>query len=85
VPTLNISLPDPLQQFVEEQVASMGYSNVSEYMRDLVSADQKRKAKEQLEQMMLESLQSGEAAAVTTEMWADLKQHLRDRSKSPSA
>ena len=41
--TMNISLPDPLKQYVEEQVNQGGYSSVSEYVRELVRADQKRK------------------------------------------
>jgi antitoxin ParD1/3/4 len=58
--TVNISLPAPLMQYVEEQVAIEEYDSVSEYMRDLVRADQKRKARAQLEQTLLDSLAQGE-------------------------
>ena len=33
--SMNISLPDPLKQFVDGQIAQGRYSSVSEYMREL--------------------------------------------------
>ena len=47
--SMNISLPDSMRTYVEEQVASSGYSTVSKYFRELVRQDQKRKATERLE------------------------------------
>jgi antitoxin ParD1/3/4 len=40
--TMNISLPDALRSFVDEQVASRGYSTSSEYVRELIRKDQDR-------------------------------------------
>ncbi len=40
--TMNISLPDSLKTFVEEQVAERHYSTSSEYMRELIRRDQDR-------------------------------------------
>ena len=37
--TMNISLPDAMKAFVEEQVQSGGFGTVSEYVRDLVRRD----------------------------------------------
>lgn len=68
MPTMNISLPDAMKQYVEEQVSSGGYSSASEYVRELVRADQRRKARAELEAALLEGLASpGEEA--TAEMW----------------
>jgi antitoxin ParD1/3/4 len=39
--TMNISLPDELRDFVEEQV-KRGYGTSSEYVRDLIRKDQDR-------------------------------------------
>lgn len=39
---MNISLPDSLKSFVDEQVASRGYGTSSEYIRELIRADQDR-------------------------------------------
>jgi antitoxin ParD1/3/4 len=65
--TVNISLPDPMMQYVEEQVAIEEYDSVSDYMRDLVRADQKRKARTQLEQTLLDSLAEEEGQEATPE------------------
>src|SRR5262245_35745279 len=38
--TFNISLPEPLSQFVESRVAEAGYDSASEYIQALVHEDQ---------------------------------------------
>jgi putative addiction module CopG family antidote len=48
-----ISLPDPLKDFVEHQIADGRHSSVSEYVRELIRADGKRKSQERLEKMLL--------------------------------
>lgn len=40
--TMNISLPESLKSFVDEQVASRGYGTSSEYVRELIRKDQDR-------------------------------------------
>ena len=54
--SMNISLPDPLKQFVDGQIARGRYSSASEYVRELIRADEKRKAEEQLEANLLAGL-----------------------------
>ena len=54
--SMNISLPDPLKQFVDSQIAHGRYSSASEYVRELIRADEKRKAEEQLEAKLLAGL-----------------------------
>ncbi len=39
---MNISLPDSLKSFVDEQVAQRGYGTSSEYVRELIRKDQDR-------------------------------------------
>jgi antitoxin ParD1/3/4 len=80
--TMNISLPDPMKQYVEEQVNSGGYSSASEYVRELVRADQKRRDKDQLEQLLINSLNSGEPIEITPEMLDDVRRRLRTRAKA---
>ena len=36
---MNVSLPAALKAFVDEQVASRGYSTASEYIRELIRRD----------------------------------------------
>ncbi|MDE1949214.1 MAG: type II toxin-antitoxin system ParD family antitoxin [Burkholderiales bacterium] len=57
---MNISLPDPLKQFVDKQISTGRYSSASEYVRELIRADEKRKAEQQLEAKLLEGLNSSE-------------------------
>ena len=40
--TMNISLPDTLKSFVDEQVSQRGYGTSSEYVRELIRKDQDR-------------------------------------------
>jgi len=80
--TMNISLPDPMKQYVEEQVTAGDYSSASEYMRELVRADQKRNAREHLAQTLLESLLEGEPQEATPEFWATLRNELSNPSKA---
>ena len=40
--TMNVSLPDPLKQFVEEQVSERGYGTSSEFVRELIRREQAR-------------------------------------------
>ena len=40
--TMNISLPETLKSFVDEQVRQRGYGTSSEYVRELIRRDQAR-------------------------------------------
>ena len=40
--TMNISLPESMKSFVDEQVSSRGYGTSSEYLRELIRKDQDR-------------------------------------------
>ena len=53
--SMNISLPEELKEYVEEQT-QRGYSTPSEYVRELIREDQKRRAKERLDALLLEGL-----------------------------
>lgn len=77
--TMNIALPESMKQFVQERVAKGGYSSVSEYIRELIRADQKRKAEERIDALLLEGIGSGEPVAVTAEYWEQKKRKLRER------
>ena len=59
--SMNILLPGPLKSWIDEQVAEGRYSNASEYVRELVRADEKAKARERLETLLLEGLASEES------------------------
>lgn len=82
--TMNIALPEAMKSFVRERVDEGGYSSVSEYVRDLIREDQKRKAEERIDALLLQGLQSGQPTTVTPEYWESKKKRLVARSpKTP--
>lgn len=77
---LNISLPQGMKTFVEEQVkADEHYSSVSDYLRALIREDQKRRAQQRLEGLLLEGIDSGEATEMTAEEWQAIRHEVRRR------
>ena len=40
--TMNVSLPDKMKEWVEQQAQSGRFSNASDYVRDLIREDQER-------------------------------------------
>jgi len=79
VTSINITLPDSMKAYIEEQVDQGGYSTVSEYFRELIRQDQKRKATERLETMLLEGLDSGSSTPMTQQDWEEIRQSVRAR------
>ena len=77
--TMNISLPDAMKAFVEQQVQSGGFGTVSEYVRDLVRRDQKERAQDRLEALLLEGLEGGPGEPVTPEFWNNLRREIQER------
>ena len=77
--TMNISLPDPMKEFVEELVAGGDYSSASEYVRALIREDRKRREKERLEALLLEGLNSGPATEMTPADWEQIRAEVRQR------
>jgi len=82
--SMNISLPEPLKEFVDGRIAEGRYGSVSEYVRELIRADEKRKAEEQLELLLLEGLR-GEEAALTREDWREIRQQALSQVKKARA
>jgi antitoxin ParD1/3/4 len=56
--TLTISLPESLKAFIDSQIATKGYGNVSEYVRSLLREAQAKEAEARLEALLLEGLAS---------------------------
>ena len=58
--TMNVSLPDPMKEWVEAQAQTGRYSNASDYVRDLIRRDQERVSKlAELQRLITEGLESG--------------------------
>ncbi|RTL25278.1 MAG: type II toxin-antitoxin system ParD family antitoxin [Rhodocyclaceae bacterium] len=70
--TMNISLPDSLKSFVDQQVSERGYGTSSEYVRELIRKDQDR-------QRLRGVLLAGAATAPASPADAAYFEGLRDR------
>ena len=57
--TMNVSLPASMKAFIDERLAGDGYGTASEYVRELIRADQKQREEQKLENLLLERLRSG--------------------------
>jgi antitoxin ParD1/3/4 len=80
--TVTISLPESLKTFIDEQLATNGYGNVSEYFRSLLRAAQEREEDARLEALLLEGLTTGgDDIRLTREFWKDLKTEALELAK----
>ncbi|MFS8144033.1 type II toxin-antitoxin system ParD family antitoxin [Rhizobium sp. BR 249] len=58
--TMNVSLPDPMKDWVEAQTRTGRYANASDYVRDLIRRDQERNDKiAAMQRFVDEGLKSG--------------------------
>ena len=72
--TMNISLPEALKAFVDDQVARGVYSSTSEYVRELIRRDHERS---HLRDLLLSGAESPADVDVDDAFFADL----RDRGR----
>lgn len=71
---MNISLPDALKSFVDEQVSRRGYGTSSEYIRELIRKDQDRL---RLRSVLLEGAESEPGPLADTSYFASLRKRAR--------
>jgi len=68
--TMNISLPDPMKAWVEEQSRDGRYANASDYVRDLIRRDQVKAEKIATMQRLIDE---GRASGISDRTMADIK------------
>lgn len=76
---MNVSLPDSLKAFVDEQVSQRGYGTSSEYVRELIRRDQERL---QLRNLLLEGGSSAPTAPVNVAYFDGLRAKVRSAAKA---
>jgi len=77
---LNISLPDQIKTFVEEQAIAAGFNSTNEYVYHLILREQERVAQqERIESLVLEGLESGEPVEATEDWWEQKRTQLVKR------
>ena len=77
--TMNISLPDTLKSFVDEQVSQSGYGTSSEYVRELIRKDQDRL---QLRSLLLAGAASNQAAPADASYFEGLRDQVRQAANA---
>lgn len=76
--TVTISLPESLKDFIDQQLATKGYGNVSEYFRSLLREAQEHDKETRLETLLVEGLSGGDDdIPLTREFWKELKGEAR--------
>ncbi|WP_338034911.1 type II toxin-antitoxin system ParD family antitoxin [Lamprobacter modestohalophilus] len=71
---MNISLPDSLKTYVDEQVAGRQFGTSSEYVRDLIRRDQDR---QRLRGLLLDGATSGTGAVADPAYFDALRKRVR--------
>ena len=76
--TMNISLPETLKSFVDQQVRSRGYSSSSEYVRELIRRDQDR---QRLRGLLLEGAASPSSVTADAHYFGQLRDRVREAGR----
>jgi len=74
--TMNISLPEALKAYVDEQVSGRGYGTSSEYVRELIRKDQDR---QRLRDLLLEGAGSANGTKADASYFDGLRARVRGR------
>ena len=76
---MNISLPDTLKSFVDQQVSTRGYGTSSEYVRELIRKDQDV---QKLRGLLLEGAASSPRAPADETYFAGLRARVSQHAAS---
>ena len=75
---MNISLPEALKTFVDDQVSARGYRTSSEYVRELIRKDRDR---QRLRGLLLEGAASPKAVTADAHYYDRLRSRVRDAGR----
>lgn len=82
--TLNISLPDSMRQYVTNKIESEGYGTISEYIRELIRADQ-RAENSRFEAVIAEAYASGDPTPLTKSDIDEARRIVKERIAARNA
>jgi antitoxin ParD1/3/4 len=85
--TMNVSLPEPLKQYVDRKVSSGVYGSASEFVREAIREKLHREqeladAKAALTRKLLQGLDSGKSIAFTDDYFKRKKRALVERARA---
>ena len=76
--TLTIELTEELRAFVDAQVTEQGFASAGEFVSDLIRREHTRRAKQALDALLLEGLNSP-TSEMTREDWQSLERAVWER------
>ncbi|MDR4461703.1 MAG: type II toxin-antitoxin system ParD family antitoxin [Nitrospirales bacterium] len=74
--TMNVSMPDPMKDWVQGQIETGKYANASDYVRNLIRRDQEKI--EVLRKTLLEGERSGMSRRKVEDIMNDVKKRCGD-------
>ena len=74
--SLNIPVLASQKSYLEQRAALEGLAEPGDYLRHLIRADQQRKAQDELEQLLVNAIESDNWIEGTLEYWAQKKAEL---------
>jgi antitoxin ParD1/3/4 len=83
---LNLLVPQPVKAFIDAEVAAGRYRNPSDFICALVREAKKKKARERVEVLLQEAIDSGEPVEATPSFWKKLQgraNRATQRTKQP--
>ena len=80
--TMNVSLPEEMKRWVEDQTHTGRYGNASDYIRDLIRKDQDKKSMAELQALITQGMESGISERTTDQIIAEAKRRLAERQQA---
>jgi len=71
--SLNVSMPEPMREYVDERTEKGNFGTPTEYIRSLIRQDQKEREQQLLEKKLLEALDDDRVEEVTAEFFERLR------------
>lgn len=82
--TIHLALPEPIQQFVEDEAARGGFHGPGDYIQSVLRDLQTRKARERLDEALLEGLDSP-SSELRAEEWAEMRREALEQLATKSS
>lgn len=76
---ITITLPESWKPFIDAEVAAGGHANVEEYFEILLIHEKLRRARDKVEALLEEGLNSGPLEEWTKEDWDDIRREIHER------
>ena len=74
---MNVSLPQELKKWVDEQVKTGGYGTAGEYLRDMLRRARDRQVRRGIDSMLVEAVESGATTVMDDADWASIRKAAR--------